>query len=113
MNKIKIIAASLLLVTAIISFNSCRRDINAAPDNQTQIDTTSFQKLMINGNEVLIKQENGKYYISDDEVLSERQLNILKDLARKNTGTAKRSAILDDVVKKWPNGIWYYKIVSS
>lgn len=113
MKKIKIAEKLLLLLAAIMLFNSCRRDIDTAPKDQTQIDTTSFQKLMINGNEVLIKQENGKYYISDDEVLSERQLNILKDLARKNTGTAKRSTILDDVVKKWPNGIWYYKIVSS
>ncbi|MGJ1264520.1 M12 family metallopeptidase [Sphingobacterium spiritivorum] len=113
MKKLKILKALLLLLTVTITFNSCRRDIDAAPDDQTQEDTTSFQKLMINGNEVLIKQENGKYYISDDEVLSERQLNILKDLARKNTGTVKRSAILSDVVKKWPNGVWYYKIVSS
>ncbi|SUI97853.1 Flavastacin precursor [Sphingobacterium spiritivorum] len=113
MKKLKILKALLLLLTVTITFNSCRRDIDAAPDDQTQEDTTSFQKLMINGNEVLIKQENGKYYISDDEVLSERQLNILKDLARKNMGTVKRSAIISDVVKKWPDGIWYYKIVSS
>lgn len=113
MKKLKILKVLLLLVTITTAFNSCRRDIETAPDNQMQGDTTSFQKLLINGNEVLIKQENGKYYISDDEVLSERQLNILKDLSRRNTGTAKRSAAISDVVKKWPNGVWYYKIASS
>jgi len=103
---------SLLLIT-IVTLNSCKRDTGNEPLETKSKDEVTFHKLMINGNETIIKEAEGKYYFSDDEILSERQFNILKRMANNNLGTSERSTILTDFTKKWTGGIWYYKIQSN
>src|SRR5687768_2950625 len=95
---------SLLLIT-IVTLNSCKRDTGNEPLETKSKDEVTFHKLMINGNETIIKEAEGKYYFSDDEILSERQFNILKRMANNNLGTSERSTILTDFTKKWTGGI--------
>lgn len=102
-----------ILLMAIAILNSCKRDLSNVPIENTSKDGVTFHKLTINGNETIIKESNGNYYFSDDEMLSARQFNILKKLATTGLSTVERSAIVSDFTKKWPGGIWYYKIQST
>ncbi|MBB5648458.1 M12 family metallopeptidase [Pedobacter cryoconitis] len=108
----KLLKLSLLLIT-VLTLNSCKRDLSNVPSEKTSNEKVTFHKLMINGNETIIKEAEGKYYFSDDEILSERQFNILKRMANTSLGTIERSTILTDFTKKWTGGIWYYKIQSN
>nr|WP_199075249.1 M12 family metallopeptidase [Pedobacter sp. ASV19] len=104
---------SLFLLFSLATLNSCKRDSNDIPSEVTSTKGVTFHKLMINGNETIIKEAEGKYYFSEDEILSERQFNILKRMANSNLSTVERSTIITDFTKKWTNNVWVYKIQSN
>lgn len=103
----------IIMFVASMIFQSCSKEFDTGVDSDIQKEGTTIHNLVIDGNKTIIKEVNGVYYFSDHEVLSERQFNILKRLANNSLGTIERATVISDFVKKWTNGIWYYKIESS
>lgn len=112
-NKFNLTAKFSLAVVLVISVTACNKENFKEQIRQEQSQGTAFHQFMIDGNQTTVKEVNGEFYISDDEVLSERQFNILKRLANDGIETTERSAIIADFVKRWTGGVWYYTIVSS
>lgn len=108
-----ILTIKLSLISIFVTFfTSCNKE-NLKEQIQQEQSGVVFHQFMIDGNQTTVKEINGEYYISNDEVLSERQFNILKKLAKDGIGTTERSTIISDFVKRWTNGVWYYQIASN
>lgn len=102
-----------LLLIYVATLNSCKKDSDNLPLDNTSKDGVTFHKLVINGNITYVKEVDGQYYYADDMGISERQFNLLKRMANTKLGTIERSTIISDFTKKWTGGVWYYNIQST
>ncbi|UQB68066.1 M12 family metallopeptidase [Epilithonimonas zeae] len=65
----------------------------------------------MNGNNLKIAVRDGRYFISDDIIISEEQFQFLKSLDGSNT--AGKSNIFRDFARKWTDGVVPYEISSG
>jgi len=110
----------LLILLLGLGLSSCKND-DLSMSSETKNNTTiqkkeTFHTFNVLGHVVIVKQIGNNYFISDDQMISERQLNLLK-----NGGLERSSGKISSVTRanngtftyKWTNGIYYYKIESS
>lgn len=101
----------LLLLALLTFFYSCsKEDLQKDEQNQENVNDITYHRFMINGNETIIREQNGGYFFSDCEVLSERQFNLLKRLSNDDISTIERSTINSNFVQRWPNGTVFYSL---
>ncbi|WP_257667740.1 M12 family metallopeptidase [Parapedobacter tibetensis] len=107
------IKSCLVAALVVAAFACSKENVGEQQTESVQSEGVVFHMFVIDGNKTIVREVNGEFYISDDEMLSKRQFNILKRLANDGITTTERGAIIADFVKKWTDGIWYYKIESS
>jgi hypothetical protein len=112
MKKIIFLTAFLGLV-----LSSCKKEDKTINDISTEEETSSavFHTYSVNGKPFIVKQVGDKYYIADDIMISQRQLNIIKKIGSAPGGkvASVRNGISSDFIHKWTNNTFYYKISSS
>ena len=112
MKKIIFLTAFLGLV-----LSSCKKEDKTINDISIEEETSSavFHTYSVNGKPFIVKQVGDKYYIADDIMISQRQLNIIKKTGSSAGGkvASVRNGISSDFTHKWTNNTFYYKISSS
>ncbi|WP_313270110.1 M12 family metallopeptidase [Sphingobacterium sp.] len=106
--KLSLLKLTVLLLVML----SCSKQVDNSEGGKNGNKFDQEYVLNIDGNRIVIKESNGKYYFSEDEILSERQFNILKSL-QNNSTTKARSVYTSEFIKYWPNNIIYYKNSST
>lgn len=113
MKKLLIISSFLLL-----GLTSCNKEEKSIKQDSLPInksDSAIYHTFSVDGKPFLVKQIGDNYYISDDVMISKRQLNVIKNIKSSNGGkiSSIRKGTHSDFIYKWTNGILYYKIESS
>jgi hypothetical protein len=99
--------AAILLVVSVFS---CKKQIS---ENNAEIDAKKndqMHEFNFGGNKILIKEDKGIYYLSDDIILTEQQFNLLKANNNAAMSTTARALIMNSLVKRWTNSIVYYDL---
>jgi len=107
--KIKIRLALCLATGIMLTIFSCKKvnETTPGPEKSGPDQTHTFT---IDGNKVIIKEIGGIYYFADDITLSPQQFNLLKANNNKSLSTTERGLIINNLVKRWTNGIVYYDL---
>lgn len=110
----------LLIIASVLSLglSSCSKEeksINQDSLTISKSDSSIYHTFTVDGKPFLVKQKGDKYYISDDVMISQRQLNVIKNIKSSSAGNISsiRKGTRSDFIYKWTDGILYYKITSS
>ncbi|GEM_PF-351168 len=111
----------ILFLTAFLGLglSSCKKEDKSINSNDISIEETSssatFHTYSVNGKPFIVKQVGDNYYIADDIMISQRQLNIIKNISSTTGGkvASVRNGISSNFIHKWTNNTFYYKISSS
>jgi len=88
----------LLILLLGLGLSSCKND-DLSMSSETKNNTTiqkkeTFHTFNVLGHVVIVKQIGNNYFISDDQMISERQLNLLK-----NGGLERSSGKISSVTR--------------
>ncbi len=108
--NIKKLSYFILLAVSLVSCTK-ENEINTTQiEEVSPADSTIHKFNLLGGSEIKVLEKKGNYYIADDILLSKKQFLTLKSL----TGsTLPRSAVMTNLVSKWPNGEVPYLIESN
>lgn len=105
--KMKKIYAIVLLLLVIVG---CKKEALIKESSPAPKDQGIKGEIVQLGGITVVK-ENGRYILGGDIVLSEAQVNYLRNFKpNKLGGKDTKSAFITDFVKLWPGGIVYYTI---
>jgi len=116
--KLKTVSLYVMLISGLaLLIVSCKKNpyegsgesIQPQEDYETLPDQ-SDEIFMIDGSPVIVKKIEDKYYIANDVMLSEQQVNTLRLADNKELGTDERATVTTSLKRLWTNGTVYYKI---
>jgi hypothetical protein len=99
--------ATLLLCMSVIS---CKKQANEGNAEIAAKKNDQMHEFNFGGNKILVKEDKGTYYLSDDIILTEQQFNLLKANSNAAMSTTARALIMNSLVKRWTNSIVYYNL---
>lgn len=108
-NKIKIWLALCLATGMLLANFSCKK-INETDSSPDKAGPEQVHTFTIDGNKIIINEINGIYYFADDITLTPQQFNLLKANSKKALSTTQRGLIINNLIKRWTNGIVYYNL---
>ncbi|ARS38320.1 hypothetical protein CA265_00895 [Sphingobacteriaceae bacterium GW460-11-11-14-LB5] len=98
---------AILLSISVISCKKQGIENNAETDVKKLDNMHEFN---FGGNKILVKEDKGIYYLSDDVILTEQQFNLLKANNNAAMSSTARALIMNSLVKRWTNSIVYYSL---
>ncbi|MFC3354800.1 M12 family metallopeptidase [Sphingobacterium zeae] len=108
--NIKKLSYFILLAVSLVSCTK-ENEINTTKiEEVSPADSTIHKFNLPGGSEIKVLEKKGNYYIADDILLSKKQFLTLKSLSG---STLPRSAVMTNLVSKWPNGEVPYLIESN
>jgi hypothetical protein len=101
-------AATLLCISVF----SCKKQVSENIPETDMKKSDQMHEFNFGGNKILIKEDKGTYYLSDDIILTEQQFNLLKANNNAAMSATARALIMNSLVKRWTNSIVYYSLSS-
>jgi hypothetical protein len=103
----KSLVTMILIITIAIS---CKKNLTSEIAHEKGKVEQKFHTFNINGNKVIIKEENGQYFAAEDITLSKKQFQILKGQDNNKTVAKERGLVTNNLTTRWPGGIVYYTL---
>ena len=105
--------AGILIMLSLTILVSCKKKESyqiADTTGHETLNTTRFHKLLINDQQITIKEDSGKYFFAHDIILTDAQFAMMKKMANQQTNATERSTITNELFRTWTNGVVYYTL---